>query len=90
MASIITAIILVLAVFFIVPWLFFLPKCVLSAIITTVVYSSKLTQAVWKLTSVLTEAPHEIIFYYQTRAWTDFLQMVGTFVITLCFSIEVS
>lgn len=42
----------------------------------------------WKLTAVLTEAPHEIIFYYQTRAWTDFLQMVGTFVITLCFSIE--
>lgn len=42
MASIITAIILVLAVFFIVPWLFFLPKCVLSAIITTVVYSSEL------------------------------------------------
>ncbi|EJT52932.1 endoplasmic reticulum protein [Trichosporon asahii var. asahii CBS 2479] len=38
--------------------------------------------------TLLTEAPHEIIFYYQTRAWTDFLQMVGTFVITLCFSIE--
>lgn len=43
MASIITAIILVLAVFFIVPWLFFLPKCVMSAIITTVVYSSEST-----------------------------------------------
>lgn len=40
MASIITAIILILAVFIILPWLFFLPRCVLSAIVTTVVYTS--------------------------------------------------
>jgi hypothetical protein len=38
---------------------------------------------------VLAEAPHEIMFFWRMRAWTDFLQMVGTFFLTLFLSIEV-
>lgn len=43
----------------------------------------------WLLTPVLAEAPHEIIFYWKMGAWTDFLQMTGTFLLTLLFSIEI-
>lgn len=38
---------------------------------------------------VLAEAPHEFMFFWHMRAWTDFLQMTGTFFLTLLFSIEV-
>ena len=30
------------------------------------------------------------MFLWRMRAWTDFLQMTGTFVLTILFSIEVS
>lgn len=39
--------------------------------------------------AVLSEAPHDIIFFWKMRAWTDFAQMTGTFLLTLLFSIEV-
>ena len=77
MSSIITSIIMILAIFFLLPYLYFLPKAVLAAVITLVVYA------------ILAEAPHEILFIWRMRAWTDFLQMTGTFVLTLWFSIEV-
>lgn len=41
------------------------------------------------LTKVLDEAPHDIIYFWKMRAWPDFLQMTGTFLLTLLFSIEV-
>lgn len=40
--------------------------------------------------AILAEAPHEILFFWRMRAWTDFLQMTGTFFLTLCFSMEAS
>lgn len=40
--------------------------------------------------TVLEEAPHDILFVWRMRAWTDFLQMVGTFFLTFLFSVEVS
>lgn len=30
------------------------------------------------------------MFFWRMRAWTDFAQMTGTFILTLFFSIEVS
>lgn len=86
---------------FLLSWLFFLPKvgfailtpprqilarpcaeadskAVLAVIVVLVVYT------------ILNEAPHEIMFLWRMRAWTDFLQMTGTFVLTILFSIEVS
>jgi uncharacterized membrane protein (DUF2068 family) len=53
-------------------------KAVLAVIVVLVVYT------------ILNEAPHEIMFLWRMRAWTDFLQMTGTFVLTILFSIEVS
>ncbi|WOO80799.1 Putative sulfate transporter [Vanrija pseudolonga] len=77
MASMITAILLILAALFLLPYLWFLPRAVLASVITLVVYS------------LLDEAPHDIIFFWKMKAWTDFLQMTGTFLLTLLFSIEV-
>jgi high affinity sulfate transporter 1 len=77
MASLITASLVLLSIFFLMPWLFFLPRCVLASIITTVVYG------------ILNEAPHDVIYYWRMRAWPDGIQMAGTFLLTLLFSIEV-
>ncbi|BEI93842.1 uncharacterized protein CcaverHIS019_0603010 [Cutaneotrichosporon cavernicola] len=77
MASLITSTLVLLSIFFVIPWLFFLPRCVLAAIITTVVYG------------ILNEAPHDVIYYWRMRAWPDFIQMAGTFLLTILFSIEV-
>lgn len=52
-------------------------QAVLASVITLVVYS------------LLDEAPHDIIFFWKMKAWTDFLQMTGTFLLTILFSIEV-
>ncbi|WWD16428.1 hypothetical protein CI109_100854 [Kwoniella shandongensis] len=76
MASIITSVCIIFSIFFMLPYLYFLPKAVLAAIITLVVYA------------ILAEAPHEIMYFWKMRAWTDFLQMTGTFFLTLVFSIE--
>ena len=43
-----------------------------------------------RLTAVLAEAPHDIIFYFKMRAWPDLIQMTGTFLLTLFFSLEVT
>ncbi|WVN84882.1 uncharacterized protein L203_100018 [Cryptococcus depauperatus CBS 7841] len=76
MASIITSISILSTIFFLLPLLYYLPKAVLAAIVTVVVYA------------ILNEAPHEILYFWKLGAWTDFLQMVGTFFLTLLFSIE--
>ncbi|WVQ78791.1 hypothetical protein IAT38_000882 [Cryptococcus sp. DSM 104549] len=76
MASIVTSICMIFTIFFLLPHLFYLPKAVLAAIVTLVVYA------------ILHEAPHEIMLFWRLGAWTDFLQMVGTFFLTLFFSIE--
>ncbi|RXK40370.1 endoplasmic reticulum protein [Tremella mesenterica] len=76
MSSMITSATIILSIYFLLPYLYFLPKSVLAAIIALVVYA------------ILAEAPHEIIFFWKMGAWTDFLQMTGTFFLTLFFSIE--
>ena len=77
MSSLITSVTIVISIFFLLPLLYFLPKAVLAAIVLGVVYG------------ILAEFPHEVIFYWRIRAWTDLMQMMGTFLLTLCFSIEV-
>ncbi|GMK59887.1 hypothetical protein CspeluHIS016_0901040 [Cutaneotrichosporon spelunceum] len=77
MASLITSALVLLSIFFVIPWLYFLPRCVLAAIITTVVYG------------ILNEAPHDVVYYWRMKAWPDSIQMAGTFLLTIFFSIEV-
>ncbi|WVR03746.1 hypothetical protein IAU60_000741 [Kwoniella sp. DSM 27419] len=76
MSSIVTSIAMVLAIYFALPYLYYLPKATLAVVITLVVYS------------ILAEAPHEIKYFYKMKAWTDFMQMTGTFILTLFFSME--
>ncbi|WVQ93512.1 hypothetical protein IAU59_000586 [Kwoniella sp. CBS 9459] len=76
MSSIVSSIAMILAIYFALPYLYYLPKATLAVIITLVVYS------------ILAEAPHEIKYYYKMKAWTDFMQMTGTFLLTLFFSME--
>ncbi|WWC88093.1 uncharacterized protein L201_002997 [Kwoniella dendrophila CBS 6074] len=77
MSSMISSGAIILAIYFLLPYLYFLPKATLAVIITLVVYS------------ILAEAPHEIMYFYKMKAWTDFMQMTGTFILTLFFSMEI-
>nr|GAT57848.1 sulfate anion transporter [Mycena chlorophos] len=77
MASIVCSLVVLLATFFLLPWLYFLPKCVLSAIICLVVFS------------LLQEAPHEVAYYVKMSAWTDLGLMVMTFACAIIWNIEV-
>ncbi|KAI0295278.1 sulfate anion transporter [Russula brevipes] len=77
MASIICAAIVLLATFFLLPWLYYLPKCVLGSIVCLVVYT------------LLAETPEDVIFYWKTRAWIDMTLMTLTFVLTIIWSVQV-
>ncbi|EJD46921.1 sulfate permease [Auricularia subglabra TFB-10046 SS5] len=77
MTSIVCSAVILFAVFFLLPALYFLPKCVLASIICLVVYS------------ILAEAPHDVLFYWRMRAWIDFGLMLLTFFATVVWSVEV-
>ncbi|KAJ7503163.1 sulfate anion transporter [Mycena galericulata] len=77
MASIVCSIVVLLATFFLLPWLYYLPKCVLSAIICLVVFS------------LLREVPHDVAYYYKMRAWVDLSLMCLTFFFAIVWNIEV-
>lgn len=77
MASLVCSAIVLLATFFLLPWLYFLPKCVLASIICLVVFT------------LLAEAPHDVIFYWKMRAWIDLALMALTFFFTIVWNVEV-
>ncbi|KAI0087124.1 sulfate anion transporter [Irpex rosettiformis] len=77
MASLVCSGIVLLATFFLLPWLYYLPKCVLAAIICLIVFS------------LLAEAPHDVIFFWKMRAYTDLSLMLLTFVSTVVWNVEV-
>ena len=58
-------------------YLFYLPKAVLSCIISLVVYS------------ILAEFPEDIHFFLRMRAWTDLALMGLAFALTLLSSVQV-
>ncbi|KIJ65942.1 hypothetical protein HYDPIDRAFT_110053 [Hydnomerulius pinastri MD-312] len=67
MASLVCAGIILLATFFLLPTLYFLPKCALAAIICLFVMS------------LFAEVPHDLVYYYKIGAWTDLALMLITF-----------
>ncbi|KAI9511437.1 sulfate anion transporter [Russula earlei] len=77
MASIVCAAIVLVATFFLLPWLYYLPKCVLGSIVCLVVYT------------LLAETPEDVIFYWKMRAWIDMTLMILTFVLTIIWSVQV-
>ncbi|KAF9477886.1 sulfate anion transporter [Pholiota conissans] len=77
MASLVCSAIILLATFFLLPWLYFLPKCVLAAIIGLVVFS------------LLAETPHDVLYYWRMHAWVDMTLMSLTFFLSIIWNIEV-
>lgn len=78
MATIVTSTCAILTATVFLPYFYYLPKAVLASVITVVVYA------------ILAEAPHDLLFFWKVRAWTDFLQAGMTFVLTLFLDVEVS
>ncbi|KAF9816803.1 hypothetical protein IEO21_03883 [Rhodonia placenta] len=76
MASMICSIVVLLAVFYILPWLYYLPKTVLGAVICLIVFS------------LLGEVPHDVKFYWKLRSWVDLGLMTLTFVLTIFWDLE--
>jgi len=77
MASLACAAIILVATFFLLPWLYYLPKCVLGSIVCLVVYT------------LLAETPEDVIFYWKMRAWIDMTLMSLTFFLTIIWSVQV-
>ncbi|KAI0333331.1 sulfate anion transporter [Cubamyces sp. BRFM 1775] len=77
MASLVCSTIVLLATFFLLPWLYYLPKCVLASIICLIVFS------------LLGELPHDAIFYWRMKAWIDLALMTLTFVLTIIWNVEI-
>ncbi|KAH9976090.1 sulfate anion transporter [Lactifluus volemus] len=77
MASILCAVIILVATFFLLPWLYYLPKCVLGSVVCLVVYT------------LLAETPEDVIFYWKMRSWIDMTLMSLTFILTIIWSVQV-
>ncbi|QRV84284.1 sulfate anion transporter [Ceratobasidium sp. AG-Ba] len=77
MASLLCSSFVILAIFFLLPALYYLPRCVLASIVCLVVYG------------LLAEAPEDVSFYIKMRSWVDLALMFITFALTLLWSVEV-
>jgi MFS superfamily sulfate permease-like transporter len=78
MSGFFVALFTLLSTFFLLQYLYYLPKAVLGCIITLVVYS------------ILAEAPEDVHFFVTMRAWTDLALMTLTFLLTLFVSLQAS
>jgi len=77
MASLVCSGVVLLATFFLLPYLYYLPKSVLASIICLVVFS------------LLVETPHDVMYYWRMRAWIDLALMSLTFVFSIVWDVEV-
>ncbi|SGY29841.1 BQ5605_C002g01088 [Microbotryum silenes-dioicae] len=77
MTSLLTGVFVLLVSFFLLGFLYALPKCILAVIICVVVFS------------ILAEAPHDVMFFWRMRAWVDLSLMAMTFFLSLFISVEI-
>lgn len=77
LSSLFAAAVVLLATFFLLPALYFLPKCVLASIICLFVVT------------LFSELPHDLIYYYNIGAWTDLAMMFITFFLSVIWNIEI-
>ncbi|KAH7908112.1 sulfate transporter family-domain-containing protein [Hygrophoropsis aurantiaca] len=77
MASLVCAAVVLLSTFFLLPYLFFLPTCVLASIIFLFV------------SGLFIEVPEDLVFYYRIAAWTDLGMMFMTFIISVVWNVEI-
>ena len=76
MSSIFLSIITIFSVFLILPAFYYIPKGVLSAMVTVVAWS------------LLEEAPHDLKFFWRIRGWTELLLISIVFFATIFYSLE--
>ncbi|KAI8344118.1 sulfate transporter family-domain-containing protein [Chlamydoabsidia padenii] len=76
MASLMTGVITLVAIFFLLPYFYYLPKAVLSSIIFVAVLS------------LLTELPEDLHFIFKVHAWRDLALLLATFLATVVISLE--
>ncbi|KIX04149.1 uncharacterized protein Z518_07703 [Rhinocladiella mackenziei CBS 650.93] len=77
MSSILLSAITMICVLFVLPYFYYLPKGVLSAMISVVAYS------------LIEECPHDIKFFLKIRGWTELSLMTIIFVATVFYSLSV-
>ncbi|KAF9297926.1 hypothetical protein BGZ88_008520 [Linnemannia elongata] len=76
LAGFITALIVLLSIFFLLPYFYYLPKAVLAGIICVAALS------------LLSETPHDVKFMWQIQAWFDLGLLLLTFFATITVSVE--
>lgn len=76
MSSIMLSVISLLCVFFMLPYFYWLPRGVLSAMISVVAYS------------LIEEAPHDIRFFIRIRGWKELSLMAVIFLSTILYSLS--
>ena len=76
MSSIILSAITLICILFLLPSFYYLPKGVLSAMVTVVAYS------------LIEECPHDLRFFIKIRGWTELLLMSIIFLATVFYSLS--
>ncbi|KAE8149719.1 sulfate transporter family-domain-containing protein [Aspergillus avenaceus] len=76
MSSIFLSIITFICIMVLLPYLYYLPKAVLSSMISVVAFS------------LIEECPHDVAFFIRVRGWMELLLMLLIFVSTIFYSLE--
>ncbi|OTB03862.1 hypothetical protein M426DRAFT_321351 [Hypoxylon sp. CI-4A] len=76
MSSLLLSIITVICILFLLPWFYYLPKPILSALIMAVAWS------------LIEEAPHDISFFLRIKGWTELSLMAVILAVTVFFSLN--
>jgi len=77
MSSILLSLITILCILFVLPWFYYIPRGVLSAMISVVAYS------------LIEEAPHDLHFFWQIRGWMELSLIFVVFASTVFYSLTV-
>ncbi|PSK40232.1 hypothetical protein B9Z65_8172 [Elsinoe australis] len=77
MSSVFLSIITVICILFLLPYFYYIPKGVLSAMISVVAYS------------LIEEAPHDISFFYRISGYSELLLMLLIFLTTFLWNLRI-
>ncbi|KAK6507746.1 hypothetical protein TWF481_006168 [Arthrobotrys musiformis] len=76
MSSVVLSSITIISIWFVLPYFKYIPRCVLSSMITSVAFS------------LLEEAPEDIRFFTKIRSVNDLMMMFIVFTLTIVYSLE--
>ncbi|KAI1775837.1 sulfate transporter family-domain-containing protein [Hypoxylon cercidicola] len=76
MSSIMLSLITIICILFLLPWFYYIPKPVLSALIMAVAWS------------LIEEAPHDVSFFIRIKGWTELSLMAVILAVTVFFSLN--